>query len=102
MDPETLRLAGVYALSVMGTPAIADAPSEEAASAAGEDSRRRQLAAHELVARLLALDEQRPGLGIRAALLDVLSEARRTPDGFDFGKKLAPIVATARPYLEAV
>lgn len=101
MDPETLRLAGVYALSVMGAPALSETSGEEEASAAGEESRRRQLAARELVRRLLVLDEQRPGLGLRAQLQDITAEARRNPDGFDFAKKLAPIVVSATPYLQA-
>lgn len=101
MDPETLRIAGAYALATMGISAIIETPEEEQAVQAGMRTRDQQLAARELVRRLLALDQARPELGVRAQLKAILDEARLDPYNVHLGKKLAPIVASVRPYLEA-
>lgn len=102
MDIETLRLAGVFALSAIGMPTLAVTKEEDDAIIVGQESGLRQSAARELIRRLLALDERRPELGIRGMLQSILTEARRDPDNVDFAKKLAPIVVSMRPYLEAM
>lgn len=101
MEPETLRLAGIFALAMMGGSTLAVTPEEEQANNAGAGTRTRQLAASELIHRLLALDERRPELGVRAQLKAILDEVRRDHDNVDFAKKLAPIVVSMKPYLEA-
>jgi hypothetical protein len=101
MDEATLKLAGIYALASLGVSPLTTTPEEEAAAAQGEESYRRQLAAREIIRRLLLVDQTRPHLGIKNQLLAIIDEARQDQD-VDLGKKLAPIIAMAKPYLQAV